>query len=766
LILQQLPSYLASSRYFTLRLISGLLLLNLLVIGLVGWVLNESRVEYQQQARTTSQNLSRMLEYDIGSTFDRIDLVLKNVVDEFETQLATGRGDESRLNSFLGRQHRRLPDLVSLRVADPEGLVRYGEGVDRNGPLNVSDSEYFIQQRGNPKAGLVIGKPLRAPIGHEWSIPVSRRLNRPGGEFAGVVFANLPVAYFVKKFSSLQIGRGIIALRTNDFIALARYPEAKEGAGVLGQPSASDELRRLLQDNPKSVTYVTDSPSDHLERTLSYNKLANYPLYVVVGLASKDYQDELFRDALQMGAGALLFALMSLAFGWLSLRSWRRRQEVGRLLRDNEERWTMALEGGGFAIWDLDLQAGKVQLSDLGKEMFGYTDKEIGNELADWAQRCHPDDVSHVVERAKDHFRGRTTTLVVEFRVRSKDGSWRWLLARGRVVSRSPDGRPQRMVGTHSDVTDRHKREDELRLAATVFEVGDEAVMVTDPKNRIVSVNPAFTAITGYLSTEVFGRNPNILSAKTHSKAFYQEMWTALVETGHWRGEVVNRKKSGEVYIEWLSITRVMNAQGQLTHYVGVFSDIMAHKATQARMHHLSLHDALTDLPNRALLKERIQQALVRAKRDRSHLGLMYIDLDNFKRINDSYGYALGDLLLTAVAKRILDCVRASDTVARVNEDEFAVLLATAEEEQDALSVAEKIRDALCQPFYVGDEVLDISACIGLAIYPENGADEQALARHAHAALHRAMKNGSNLVYRSEMRGEVDTTDAMPLGKV
>jgi diguanylate cyclase (GGDEF)-like protein len=118
------------------------------------------------------------------------------------------------------------------------------------------------------------------------------------------------------------------------------------------------------------------------------------------------------------------------------------------------------------------------------------------------------------------------------------------------------------------------------------------------------------------------------------------------------------------------------------------------------------------------------------------------------------------------VAKRILDCVRASDTVARINEDEFAVLLATAEEEQDALGVAEKIRDALCQPFYIGDEVLDISACIGLAIYPENGADEQALARHAHAALHRAMKNGSNLVYRSEMRGEVDTTDAMPLGKV
>jgi diguanylate cyclase (GGDEF)-like protein/PAS domain S-box-containing protein len=765
LILLQLPSYLESSRFFAARLVAVLVTLNLVVFGLIGWVLYEGDLEYRERAKTTTQNLARSFEYDITASFDRIDLVLKTVVDEFEGQMATGRVDEARLNSFLKRQQERLPEVISLRVVDPDGIVHYGEGVDRSKPVNVSDREYFILQRGNPNAGLVIAKPLKARISQEWSIPISRRLNRPNGEFAGVVFVNLPVAYFVSKFSKIKIGRGIIALRSNDFIALARYPDAKEGAGLVGQPSASDELRRLLQGNPTIVTYVAESPSDHFERTLTYNKLVNYPLYVVVGMASKDFQEELLRDALQMGTGALLFSLMSVAFGWLSLRSFKRRQEVGQILRDNEERWTMALEGGGFAIWDLDLQGGKVQLSRLGKEMFGFSDKEIGNEIAEWAQRCHPDDVAHVVERAKEHFRGRTTTLVVEFRVRSKDGSWRWLLTRGKVVSRSPDGRPLRLVGTHSDVTERHKREDELRLAGTVFEIADEAVIVTDPKNRILSVNPAFTTITGYLSTEVFGRNPNMLSAKMHSKAFYQEMWAALTEAGFWRGEVMNRRKNGEVYVEWLSIKRVMNAQGQLTHYVGMFSDAMARKATESRMRHLSTHDALTDLPNRALLNERIQQAVVRAKRERSRMALMYIDLDGFKLINERDGYEVGDLLLKAVAERLVECVRASDTVARTGGDEFIVLLAAVDGEQDAMAVAEKTRDAILQPFYLDSHVFDISACIGLAIYPENGEDEDVLGRHANAALYYAKKNGTNMVFRSDMLGDPGTTDAMPLGK-
>jgi diguanylate cyclase (GGDEF)-like protein/PAS domain S-box-containing protein len=351
-----------------------------------------------------------------------------------------------------------------------------------------------------------------------------------------------------------------------------------------------------------------------------------------------------------------------------------------------------------------------------------------------------------VLRQLKDHFRGRAPTLFVEFRVQCKDGRWKWILARGLVVERAADGKPLRMIGTHTDISERHQREEELRLSAAVFNLADEAMVITSAQNEILSVNPAFAAITGYAPQEVLGRNPKLLSAKTHSRAFYQEMWAQLTETGGWSGEVLNRKKSGEVYVEWLSIKRVLDEQGRLTHHVAVFSDITARKAAEGRMRHLALHDALTDLPNRSLLTERLEQAILRARRERSRLGLLYFDLDKFKPVNDNHGHEVGDLLLKAVASRVVDCVRASDTVARLGGDEFVVLLGTVEANEDALRVAEKIRAALDQPFEVAGHTVDISTSLGLAIYPEHGDDATLLTRNADVAMYQAKKNGRNQV--------------------
>jgi diguanylate cyclase (GGDEF)-like protein len=216
---------------------------------------------------------------------------------------------------------------------------------------------------------------------------------------------------------------------------------------------------------------------------------------------------------------------------------------------------------------------------------------------------------------------------------------------------------------------------------------------------------------------------------------------------------VLNRKKSGEVYVEGLSIKRVLDDKGELTHYVAVFSDITARKATEERMHHLALHDALTDLPNRALLTERLEQAIVLARRDRSRLGLMYFDLDKFKPINDNFGHDVGDLLLKAVATRVVGCVRESDTVARLGGDEFVVLLPRLENDTDVFTVAEKIRHALSEAFIFAGDSFEISASIGVAIYPEHGDDEITLTRNADAAMYQAKENGRNQVvlYRAGM---------------
>ena len=213
-------------------------------------------------------------------------------------------------------------------------------------------------------------------------------------------------------------------------------------------------------------------------------------------------------------------------------------------------------------------------------------------------------------------------------------------------------------------------------------------------------------------------------SARTHSKEFYQELWSKLIETGSWSGEIINRKKSGETYVEWLSIKRVLDDKGELTHHVAVFSDITARKVNEERMHHLALHDALTDLPNRALLTERLEQAIVHARRDRSRLGLMYFDLDNFKPINDNFGHAVGDLLLKEVARRVVGCVRVGYR-GPPWRGRIVVLLPRLENDKDVLPVAEKIRDALSEAFIFAGDSLEISASIGVAIYPEHGDDER-----------------------------------------
>jgi diguanylate cyclase (GGDEF)-like protein/PAS domain S-box-containing protein len=307
------------------------------------------------------------------------------------------------------------------------------------------------------------------------------------------------------------------------------------------------------------------------------------------------------------------------------------------------------------------------------------------------------------------------------------------------------------------DISKRREREKELMLSETVFNTVDEAVMITDPENRIIRVNAAFTQITGYSAEEVLGKNPRLLSAGTHPPEFYQNLWGSLKANGGWRGEVKNRHKSGSFYIEWLSIKRLCDAKGDVVHYVAVFADISERKSAEAKVHRLAHHDPLTDLPNRTLLSDRLSQALATAQRERGRMALLFIDLDKFKPVNDTHGHHVGDLLLQEVAHRLLDGARASDTVARLGGDEFVVLLPAISGEGDALAVAQMIFDALQKVFVIGALQLNIDASIGIALYPEHGLDEASLMQNADSAMYQAKQQGGStiVVYQSPASTEV-----------
>jgi len=286
--------------------------------------------------------------------------------------------------------------------------------------------------------------------------------------------------------------------------------------------------------------------------------------------------------------------------------------------------------------------------------------------------------------------------------------------------------------------------QDRLRLSAQVFVNSAEAIVITDINNNIMQVNKAFTDITGYTAEEVIGKNPRILKSGQQGQDFYREMWRILLETGCWQGEIMDRRKSGDIYPKWLSIAVVRNEQGEVTNYIALFSDITERRASFDRIQHLAHYDALTHLANRTLLNDHIELTIAGAKRNRSRFAIVFLDLDRFKSVNDTMGHHVGDALLQAVAERLQKCVRESDTVARLGGDEFVILLSNINDERDVAVVAQKVIDVLGKPFMLGNYEANIGASIGISLYPEHGNDRFSLLKHADAAMYLAKEKGRN----------------------
>lgn len=321
-----------------------------------------------------------------------------------------------------------------------------------------------------------------------------------------------------------------------------------------------------------------------------------------------------------------------------------------------------------------------------------------------------------------------------------------WISTSARPLPADAAGNPAGEVIAVVDVSRLIELEEAHLIAQSVFEATTEGIMVCDRRNRIVSVNPAFSAITGYAAAEAIGRNLNFLASGHHDQSFYRAMYAGLSQQNHWEGEIVNRRHDGSIYLAWLRITVIREVDRKVRRYVALFSDITVKKHQEQEVWHQANYDALTNLPNRILLNDRLQQAITQANRREGQAGLLYIDLDNFKPVNDQHGHQAGDELLCQVARRIGNCLRDEDTVARIGGDEFLVLLPTLSEREAALRVAEKIIDSLCQPFRLKECTVDIAASIGIALYPEHGMTVDSLIAHGDAAMYQAKSEGRRTV--------------------
>ncbi|MBP6719188.1 MAG: EAL domain-containing protein [Rhodoferax sp.] len=296
-----------------------------------------------------------------------------------------------------------------------------------------------------------------------------------------------------------------------------------------------------------------------------------------------------------------------------------------------------------------------------------------------------------------------------------------------------------------SDITERKKSEEKLHLAASVFAHSREGIMITAPDGCIIDVNDAFTNITGYPRDEIVGQNPRILSSGRQSKAFYTSLWRDLRTKGHWYGEVWNRRKSGDVYAEMQTITTVFDANGQAEHYVSLFSDVTAAKEHEKKLQHIAHYDALTNLPNRVLLADRLNQGMTQALRHGKKLALAFLDLDAFKAVNDSHGHEVGDALLIALSGRMRNALREGDTLARIGGDEFVVVLGDLADTSASLPLLNRLLSAAAQPVQIGDVELQLSASLGVTFFPQpEEVEADQLLRQADQAMYQAKIAGKN----------------------
>jgi diguanylate cyclase (GGDEF)-like protein/PAS domain S-box-containing protein len=702
----------------------------------IAFELRSSLRQVQRESLQDTRNLLRLYAEEVRSSIYTIDLTLLNLRDRWQ--------DEG-LERFADRVRQRRMNLehsVAFQIAiiDAQGRLAFSSNDAAAAPIDLSDREHFkVHRYPGAEDFLFVSKPVLGRISGRWSVQFTRRLQDPQGGFAGVIVLSISPDYFTRFSRSIDLGRDstVTVVRTTGEL-VTRSPIPSQGLDIKLQ-EIPQQLARLAEDQD-SFEKVSDV--DGKRRQFVLRTVPGYDLAVVMGqsipVLLEPYQRQ--RRAYLM-TGVVISALLVL-FGNVLLSGLRQRTRAHAALEQSEFRWKYALEGAGDGVWDWDLRTDIVYFSPRWKSMLGYAVQDIGNRPEDWRGLLHPEDEPPTVSALQDYLAGRAQEYAVEFRMRARDGDWRWIHSRGVAVHRDAQARPQRLIGTHEDITERKLAEEAMQLALLVYEYSSEGMLVMDADDAILTVNRAFTVLTGYESAEVVGRTTDFLlrASAPDDASQHETLWREVRATGHWQGEVWSRRKDGGVYAEWLSINTILDRDGKPHRRVALFSDL-AHKKEYEQIIWQQAHcDPLTGLLNRRIFRERLERDIHKAGHAGRTMALLFLDLDHFKEVNDTLGHSVGDALLQEAAQRLRGCVRAGDSVARLGGDEFTVMTDT----DDPVELARAILQRMNEPFVLGLETAFISASIGITYYPRDGATAETLLRDADQAMYAAKGLGRN----------------------
>lgn len=735
------PSSFGASNPDSYRFLAGGVIVLILLVSMTAWLtLAQLHEQAENRAIVSTQNLAKSLEQTFNGLIDTIDVALLASSKEIGEQTSSARVDSQSITGTLVELRDHIPYVAYFRASDRFGDIIYGPDV-ATPSVNTADREHFIRLRDNPELGLVSDRPFLGRIIKKWVWTFARRINLADGSFGGVVFAGVSVDELNKMLEKIEIDAGSsISLRDADLRIIARYPPDSLASFPIGEKIHSPRFLEAFTRNPAQGSYNSGSESvDGIDRSYSYYRSEKYGFVVNVGIDRQTVFKEWRKQAWIVGTLVVAFILALLGFTQLIRRAWQRQSETAASLQEAQQ-----IARLGHYCYDLRTQRWKS--SEILDGILGI-DPTYPRDARHWLELASTEDRAEWESRtanASEHGSPFNHELRI---VRPGDGKQRWVSNQGKLQV-DEDGTPRALIGTIQDITEQKQIEADLRIAAVAFE-SQEAMLITDQDSVILRVNRAFSENTGYRADEAVGRNPRLLKSSRHPPEFFKSMWDIIQRTGGWQGEIWDRRKSGEEYQKWLTISAVKNAAGVVTHYIGAQYDITERKKAEEKIKELAFFDQLTGLPNRTLLLDRLKQSMTTSARDGRYGAVLLIDLDHFKTLNDTLGHDMGDLLLQQVAQRLTRCVRAGDTVARLGGDEFVVVLTSlGVQESEAASqtelVGEKIIAALNQHYQLKEVIYNLTPSVGASLFVGHQTEIDALLKQADLAMYRAKDEGRN----------------------
>ncbi|MBB4842769.1 diguanylate cyclase (GGDEF)-like protein/PAS domain S-box-containing protein [Paucibacter oligotrophus] len=741
----------------------ALVLAWLLAWLLTGLWLNHERGQLRQHEGERLQAMVQTLDGIVSQQLLGVQAALKTMASALPKWRA-GHLQEDGVG-LLSTLTQTMPGVRIASVFDAQGRLLASSQPELVGSMH-GDRSFFSAPQAQPLREQLYTSPPYRNTQRIYTMTLSRALFDAQQKFIGVAAIALDPEYFKLVLGTAQVSDdNWSVLIHSDGLMFGMLPQNEGWLGRNLLHYSSSMLSRHLSSGRDSNTLQGESLISGDERLAALHTVKveglsmNKHLVVAVG-RKVETLDLPWRQQVQMSAtGGLILCLAS----GLGLGFWQRRMrgmdELRAAQRHSEregaERMALALEGADLSLWDWDLSNGRLQVDGRWHSMLGYGPRELPLHYSSWQDRLHPDDAGPTLRLLHDYLDGRRPSYTTEFRLLHKDGHWVWVRANGRIMSRDAQGRPQRLVGTNLDISPAKQAEQTLLAQAqhtqAILDNMVDGVITIDAQGQIASMNASACRMFGYTQDEVLGRNVSLLMPEPEGgrhdgylRRFFRGQTPSIIGVGR---DVNGRRKAGSIFPLSLAVSRI-ERDGQPM-FIGLTRDITERKRAEAAIEKLAFNDPLTGLPNRRLLLDRLDQTLASRQRQGRHGAVVFIDLDNFKSLNDTLGHGMGDLLLQSIAKRLQSAVRAEDSVARWGGDEFVVLLQDlgaerAEAIRHAEVACEKLLRVLGQPYQLKDYLHHSTPSIGIVVWGAEDRSSEDLLKHADHAMYQAKAAGRN----------------------